>query len=113
LFQDKENMGQIENSRIGDYSCIKLLRDMEALEQEEEEEVQDHEELVTLPEDWCARFVNSMQTNGLPKDLLSIPEVIKVEHNDVREEAREDGLGGAQKINRGKWGPTLVGKRPS
>jgi hypothetical protein len=88
-------MGQIENSRIGDYSCIKLLRDMEALEHEEEEEVQDHEELVTLPEDWCARFANSMQTNGLPKDLLSIPEVIKVEHNDVRAEAREDGLGGA------------------
>jgi hypothetical protein len=52
LLQDEENMGQIENSEIRDYSCIKLLRDMEALEQEEEEMqdmVQDDEELVTLP----------------------------------------------------------------
>jgi hypothetical protein len=75
--------------------------------------VQDDEELVTLPEDWCAKFVDKIQTDGLPKDLLSFPEVIKTEQNDMRAEAREDGLGAAQKIQRDKWGPSLVEKRPS
>jgi hypothetical protein len=32
LFQDEENMCQIENSGIEDYSCVKLLREIEALE---------------------------------------------------------------------------------
>jgi hypothetical protein len=54
-----------------------------------------------------------MQTNGVPEDLLSFPEVIKTKQNDMRAEARKDGLGAAQKIQRGKWGPTLVEKRPS
>jgi hypothetical protein len=31
-----------------------------------------------------------MQTNGVPEDLLSFPEVIKTKQNDMRAEARKD-----------------------
>jgi hypothetical protein len=87
---------------------------MEALEQEDDEEVQDidqdDEEIVTIPKDWCEKIADCMQTNGLPEDLLSIPVVIKSGQSDVWVETKEDGLGYAKKINRGKWGPTLVKK---
>jgi hypothetical protein len=49
----------------------------------------------------------------LPEDLFNFPEMVKIDQSDVRVEARDDGLGDARKINRGKWGPTLVEKRPS
>jgi hypothetical protein len=64
LFQDDENMGWIENSGIGDYSYIKLLRVMEALENEDEAVAQDmdqdDEELMTTLEEWCAKFTSSL-----------------------------------------------------
>jgi hypothetical protein len=39
LFQDEEGCRRIEKLEIGDYSCIRLLREMEAPEHEDEEEV--------------------------------------------------------------------------
>jgi hypothetical protein len=74
-------MGWIENSGIGDYSYIKLLRVMEALENEDEAVAQDmdqdDEELMTTLEEWCAKFTSSLQSEGLPDDLFSIPGEIR------------------------------------
>jgi hypothetical protein len=113
LFQDENSMTQIENSGIGEYSCTRLLKEMEALEQEDEAQSMDRddEELVTIPKSWCEKLVDSMVTDGLPVDLFSIPEM-KSAHSDVMNNAKKDDLVETHKQSRCRWGPTLVEKRP-
>jgi hypothetical protein len=69
--------------------------------------------LVTIPESWCERLADSMETEGLPVDLFSIPEVNMTAQVDGVVDAKEDGLAEGQKKSKCKWGPTLVDKRPS
>jgi hypothetical protein len=57
LFQTPEENMMVEKSKVGQYSCTKLLRDMEMAELEFEEEDKmlevDDEELIRLRKEWC------------------------------------------------------------
>jgi hypothetical protein len=57
LFQSKEKSMQMEKSRIGHYSYMKLLREMEMAGSESEEDMEnlsgDKFELVRFPDRWC------------------------------------------------------------
>jgi hypothetical protein len=63
LFQtNEENVGS-ENSELGQYSCTRLLKEMEALESDGDDEiasmVMDDGEMVTLPEVLCSELIGS------------------------------------------------------
>jgi hypothetical protein len=115
LFQEDDEVKRMEGSGIGEYSCLRLLKEMEALEQEEEDELesmdQDENELVTMHVGWCEKIAECMRIDGLPENLYTIPVVEdppqEVQMVEVRAEERQ------QKMDAGKWGPTLVEKRPT
>jgi hypothetical protein len=117
LFQDEEGCRRLDKSEIEDYSCIRLLREMEVLEHEEDEDMklmdQDDEELVSIPKEWCEKLADDMRIDGLPEDVYTIPEM---ENTFPEEKPDVEGTRDTcflQKNTKGKWGPTLVEKRPS
>jgi hypothetical protein len=80
LFQDDDSVKRLEFSEIGSYSCSKVLREMEAMEAEEEEDDLSvdklDEELTTLPESWCHCLEKDEMCLDLPQNLYHIPEMI-------------------------------------
>jgi hypothetical protein len=96
LFQDDEEARKMGRSEIAEYSCIRLLREMEALEQEEEEDEmqpmdQDDNELVTLHLNWCEKIADNMNVDGLPENLYNIPEVDAGQQVGKGTEGEDDG----------------------
>jgi hypothetical protein len=117
LFQNKEENSMVEKSQIGQYSCMKLLREMEMAESESDEEPKNVEsddlELARIPEKWCQMLGSSEMAQLLPEDLYSIPEAeIK-----ARQEADQNEVAATKIIKPGnqarKWGHVLVEKRQS
>jgi hypothetical protein len=104
LFQEDDEVKRMEGSGIGEYSCLRLLKEMEALEQEEEDELQpmdqDENELVTIPVGWCEKIAECMRIDGLPENVYNIPVVEdppqEVQMVEVRAEERQ------QKMDAGK-----------
>jgi hypothetical protein len=121
LFQDDDSVKRLEFSEIGSYSCSKFLRDMKAMEAEEDEDdlSEEDDELTTLPESWCQSLVKDEMCLDLPQNLYQISEMVVPSQEkvivDQEVSAVEQGvtLGKYQQGGKTKWGPTLVNKRPS
>jgi hypothetical protein len=66
---------------MGQHSCTKLLREMEALESYDDEEVttlaMDDTEMLHLPESLCVEILNSKEVEGMPSDIYALPDMIK------------------------------------
>jgi hypothetical protein len=80
LFQsDAENVG-LENSELDQYSCSKLLKEMEALESDDEDEISsmavDETEMVHLPKALCAEQNGYIGASELPADMYTIPDTL-------------------------------------
>jgi hypothetical protein len=116
LFQNSEENKMLQETEVGQYSCAKLLREMEATESEFEEGdvmmgITVEEELVQLPEAWSVNRAEMESCDGLPDNLYVLPDV-----RSGKFDGREDMVGeGAQnrKDLKKQWGPVLVEKRSS
>jgi hypothetical protein len=90
---------------------------MEVLEHEEEEDLhvmeQDEEELVSIPKEWCERLADDMKIDELPGDMYILPEMKEPFPEKKSEDGRARDTRCMQEDTKGKWGPTLVDKRPS
>jgi hypothetical protein len=114
LFQDEVDSKMLEESEIEQYSCTKLLREMEALEVEDDDDEglirMDEDEVVNLPEGWAMEIPE--KSSLLPESRFVIPE-IEMEHS-----LQSDNFVVApvseidQRRGTTKWGHILVEKRP-
>jgi hypothetical protein len=80
LFQNKDEQMDLGLSEIGQYSCTKLLREMEVVDSEAKEaesvNALDDVEMVCLPKNFCAEISGEKWTEGLPKDIYSLPDMM-------------------------------------
>jgi hypothetical protein len=123
LFQDDDSIKRLEFSKIGGYSCSKLLREMEAMEVEKEDDELSvdklDDELTTLPESWCQSPGKEEMCLDLPHNLYQIPEIVEPTQEKVMVDQGVScgkqgvALDKCQQGGKNKWGPTLVSKRPS
>jgi hypothetical protein len=113
MFQiEEENVG-LDNSELGQYSCTKLLKEMEALDSDGDDEIVgmavDDAKMVHLLEVLCADLDRCKESTDLPTDIYTLPNMISLKQNVEDEIAnREKRKGGKQ-----KWGSVLVEPRPS
>jgi hypothetical protein len=89
----------MDSTELGHYSYAKLLRDREAMDSDPEDDddmsVSKMDfELATLPDDWCAKFLNEAKSNGLLDDLYVEPEMEMLDQNmcDAGVEGDKKGL---------------------
>jgi hypothetical protein len=114
LFQVEDENMTLEWSELGQYSCTKLLSEMEALQDKDEEECMmkmDDEELVSIPEGWTENLGKTSM--NLPDDIMSIPEMSEVLNDQSNTLQAETTAVEDQKRCKAKWGPVLVEKIPS
>jgi hypothetical protein len=114
LFQDRKESRVMENSELAQYSCTKLLREMEVVADSDSEEQGKglveccDNELVQLPKRLVEMAMEIDSGQGLPENLYDIPDM--KENSDKGESSlamAEDG--GVRE----RWGPVLVEKRLS
>jgi hypothetical protein len=105
LFQNDEEHSKTCASELGQYSCVKLLREMEAIESDADDEIQymslEDTEMVDLPKDLCSDLLENGENKNLPADLYVIPDRMDLDHE------KQEG------ISKNKWGIVLVEPRPS
>jgi hypothetical protein len=117
LFQNRDETVAMENSELAQYSCSRLLTEMEATvsgsEEENHDMLQDENELVRLPEQWIQEALGVDQWLGLPENLYDIPEARA--GTDQQLGGKDGGRAGIEvgNVPKKKWGPVLVEKRPS
>jgi hypothetical protein len=79
LFQGDDISVYQRTPELGHYSCARLLREMETIEAEEDEDDLPADlcdaELVTLSASWCEKLSEVNQGSLLPSDLFHIPEL--------------------------------------
>jgi hypothetical protein len=107
LFQEREETMTMENSELTQYSCSILLREMETLVSDLEEDGIDmmhgDDELVRFPEQWIQENFGPDKELGLPENLFEIPgancgsEMLL----EIREGGKDEGYA--------KKGPNLSG----
>jgi hypothetical protein len=117
---EDENIG-MHSGGLDQYSYRKLLKEMEALESDEEDKDMSwaqEDELVRLPEKLCEEIVESSWARKLLDNLYELPEMMKVcqeEDAQGKKEAEEDV--GKKKLQRKQakqaWGLVLAEQRPS
>jgi hypothetical protein len=114
LFQNKEENDILGRSKIGHYSCTKLLRKMELAEQDSEDEIERmvEEELVTLHADWCKKIEKLEYSQCLLENLYVIPES-EMQSDNVGDGVDKQMQNKLQRGTKKKWGHVLVEKRPS
>jgi hypothetical protein len=105
LFQSRDENEALGKSELGQYSCARLLREMELAEQESDEEIQPiaEDELVTLPPEWCKQMKGLEVAGSLPTDLYVIPEP-GLQEKQAEESATIRGAGKDQRGLKQKWG---------
>jgi hypothetical protein len=117
LFQSEGERKMMEPAKIGQYSCTKLLKDLEAPGVESgEDEVMDElgdDELVHLSENLCQRLIDARDNKDLSEDLYVIPEVILDSEVEAEKKLEVGKMKMGAKKKKEKWGPTLVEKRSS
>jgi hypothetical protein len=114
LFQDSEDTMKMENSELAQYSCSRLLRDMEAAEVESEEEFDSmclDDELATLPAEWTRGLDESREDHNLPENLYILPKLKKEDVDLARKDEDPHLDRKSQKEAKKKWGSVLVEKR--
>jgi hypothetical protein len=117
LLQNSEESVRMKSSELAQYSCSRLLREMEAVELESDEEREtmcmDDAGLVSFPTEWINKKVEPMEVQGFSDSLYSLPDPkvgTEPEHSDVDGAKLKDNI---RKENNTRWGPVLVEKRPS
>jgi hypothetical protein len=69
----------LQNIEVGQYSCTKLLREMEAALTESNEEdlkmAEGDDELIRLPESWLGKILQAEGTSVLQDNLYELPDV--------------------------------------
>jgi hypothetical protein len=107
----------LESAEIGQYSCTKLLRDMEAVGSEfgdDDSMVEpSDDELVHLPESLCQSLMDAKESRELPDDLYTIPDIMTVAEVEDEKKNEVDKTRRGTRQRKEKWGPTLVEKRSS
>jgi hypothetical protein len=83
LFQNEEESLGSYASELGQYSCVKLLREMEALESEADDEIQglSHEdvEMMEIPEELRSTVSKNLGNRNLPCDLYVLPDMMSTD----------------------------------
>jgi hypothetical protein len=120
LFQSDEVTNMLGVEMSDQYSCMKLLRDMEALDSDDDNAeifITQDEELVMLLEKLCSQIANSDWRRALLDDLYEIPDMMdSAQDGKPSKEGSDQGLRKVQhnkKQEKKKWSPVLVEKRPS
>jgi hypothetical protein len=116
LFQNEEETKMLETSEIVQYSCTRLLREMEAAYSDlDDDEVNmvnvSDDEMVRMPDELLERLTDQEKVLGLPDNLYMILENTQDITQGVEGKVKL-ARGKNQKEGRGIWGPTLVEKRP-
>jgi hypothetical protein len=109
LFQNEEESLGSYASEIGQYSCVDLLREIEALELDADDEIHGLShvdvEMMELPEELCSTFSENLGNGDLPSDLY-------VQEGNGNKEAEVVAMG-QEKKTKSKCGPVLVEARPT
>jgi hypothetical protein len=95
---------------LGDYSCTKLLRELESIASDTEEEgvgVDDDDEVMRIPEERVQGALPKERKGGLPDNLYVLPELDEEKDGSVDTQMQEAEVTKLEK----KWGPVLVEKR--
>jgi hypothetical protein len=104
----------LASSELGQYSCIKLLQEMEALESDIEDEtsnMQEDVEMINLLEQLCMELTEQRKMTTLPKDVYTIPDMMEVCQVQGRDNGEEVSLKPQNREGKDKWGPLLMEKR--
>jgi hypothetical protein len=102
LFQNEDEHLSLEAGEIGQYSCTKLLREMEYADSNDENEglmlAQDDVEMVYLLENICAEISNEKWVKKLLEDIYTLPDMNQTSVDQVmEEEANKATLGCVQR----------------
>jgi hypothetical protein len=104
-------------SDLGQYSCVKLLREMKAIESEPEDELQvvSHEdvEMTELPEELRSVLSKNVGNRNLPSDLYVLPDMMITDQDGDGIKIIEVVAMGQEKKTKSKWGPILVESWPT
>jgi hypothetical protein len=69
-------------SGIGQYYCVKLLREMEQIDSDAEDEAsviaQGGVEMISLPENLCVDFFGDKWVRGLPDDIYTLCDMMRI-----------------------------------
>jgi hypothetical protein len=89
LFQTEDENFGLERSKMGQYSCSRLLREMEAVESEAEDEIASMTvvdvEMMTLHATLCAKLTKNKCDTYLLDDIYSIPGMMDTTQNQQQE----------------------------
>jgi hypothetical protein len=79
LFQNNVERFDLGSCEIGQYSCTKLLREMEVVDSEAEDETSDDAvedvEMVCLPDEIYAEISSGKWLKDLPEDIYTLPDM--------------------------------------
>jgi hypothetical protein len=110
-------MGSCE---MGQYSCTKLLREIEAVDSEAEHETSDtvveDVEMVCLADEVCAEISSGKWLKDIPEDIYTLPNMEQCPVDQVvveKEVMKHEPADGKKKVKKENWGPVLVEKRPT
>jgi hypothetical protein len=87
LFQNCDEDILMGSSDFAQYSCTKLLKEMEVVVHDSEDEMDialdgtDEGELVRIPENWLGDVNKSDEVHGLPEKFYILPELKGTGHN--------------------------------
>jgi hypothetical protein len=112
--QNSENIS-LATFELGQYSCIKLLHEMEVIDSDLDDEnttIQEDVEMVTLSGNLCMELSDQRKVANLPDDVYTVPDMMDVcqgQNNEKEKQVIEK----LQKGEKEKWGSVLVDKRPT
>jgi hypothetical protein len=78
--QNSENIS-LATFELGQYSCIKLLHEMEVIDSDLDDEnttIQEDVEMVTLSGNLCMELSDQRKVANLPDDVYTIPDMMDV-----------------------------------
>jgi hypothetical protein len=112
LFQDSEEQGSLRDCVVGEYSCTKLLKEMEVVASDSDEEIVDvavEDEVMTIPDSWIQGGLPKGSEKELTGNLYVLPEIGEGNEGSMDTQMHKEEVKKPEK----KWGPVLVEKRPS
>jgi hypothetical protein len=91
---------------------VKLLREMEAIESDADDEVQymslEDTEVVDLPKDLCSDLLENGENKNLPADLYVILDMMDLDQNKKMDNKLGVVNEKQEGISKNKWGTVLV-----
>jgi hypothetical protein len=109
FFQNNDEQVDLGSCEIGQYSCSKLLREIEAVDSEANEEASvvamDDVEMICLPDDVCAEISSVKWIKELPEDIYTLLEMTQCPADQVvkEETSKTDPVGCQKKGKNRAW----------